>query len=77
MTLWNRVQQLQKRVTTRTPSESSIWIYAVKKCLNQRNYDNAVSETVVFYNAAGHSDDICTIQQLDPYLKNYFLNQLQ
>ena len=41
----------------------------MKKSLDERDYDKAASETVVFYNIADHSDDIPITQQLEPFLK--------
>ena len=50
-------------------SEPAVWADVVKKSLDERDYDKAASEAVVFYNIADHSDDIPITQQLDPFLK--------
>ena len=82
ITCWDEnkrcLQQLQNSVTEigktspkiiSETSEPAVWADVVKKSLDERDYDKAASETVVFYNIADHSDDIPITQQLEPFLK--------
>ena len=87
ITCWDEnkrcLQQLQNSVTEigktspkilSETSEPAVWADVVKKSLDQRDYDQAASETVVFYKVADYSDDIPITQQLEPFLKTLVIS---